>query len=82
MSTRCRNDLVGSKTRITSSLNSWRESMVAVQEIWNDATARSFYAENFPGLEETLTRMTISVQEAAEMVRGFERALEDDQLHG
>jgi hypothetical protein len=56
--------------------------MVAVQEIWNDTTARSFYSENFPGLEETLTRMTISIQEAAEMVRGFERALEDDELHG
>jgi len=80
MSTRCRNDLVGCKARITSSLNSWRESLVTVQEVWNDATARAFYAENFSGLEETLVRMTISIQEATDMVRGFERALEDDQL--
>lgn len=54
--------------------------MATVQEVWSDATARSFYGENFTGLEETLSRMTISIQEAADMVRGFERALEDDEI--
>ncbi|MFO0011275.1 MAG: hypothetical protein ACK553_00890 [Planctomycetota bacterium] len=79
MSTRCRNDLVGAKGRIASSLNSWRESIASAQEIWNDATARSYYAENFSGMEETLTRMIASLQEAADVVRSFERAVEDEE---
>ncbi|MFN6129339.1 MAG: hypothetical protein ACK6DC_14350 [Planctomycetota bacterium] len=80
MTTRCRNDLVGCKARITSNLNAWRESIETVQEIWNDATARSFYSENFTGLEETLSRMIVSIQEAADMVRSFERAVEDEEF--
>lgn len=80
MTTRCRNDLVGCKARITSNLNAWRESIETVQEIWNDATARSFYGENFTGLEETLSRMIVSIQEAADMVRSFERAVEDEEF--
>lgn len=80
MSTRCRNDLVGCKARVTSSLNAWREAIAASQEIWNDATARSFYNENFDGMEETLSLMTVSLQEAADLVRGFERALADDEI--
>jgi hypothetical protein len=80
MTTRCRNDLVGCKARITSSLNAWRESVDTVKEIWNDTTARSFNSENFTGLEETLARMIASIQEAADMVRSFERAVEDEEF--
>lgn len=79
MSIRCRSDLLGCKARILSSINTWRESMSSVEEIWNDATARTFYKENFTGIEETLSRVTVAIQEGAEMVRSFERAMEDDQ---
>ncbi len=79
MSTRCRNDLVGAKGRIVSSLNSWRESFASVQEIWNDATARSFYSEHFTDLDETLSRAIASIQEATDMVRSFERTVEDEE---
>jgi hypothetical protein len=80
MSTRCRNDLVGCKARITSSLNAYRESLLAVQEIWNDATARSLYTENLAGVEETFSRTIAALQDAIDMVRSFERSIEDDSL--
>lgn len=78
MSTRCRNDLVGAKGRVASSVNAWRESIASIQEVWSDTTAQRFYSTHFTGMEETLTRMIASLQEAADMVRSFERALQDD----
>lgn len=77
MSTRCRNDLVGTSSRITSSLNGWRDATAGVQEVWNDATAQSFYGEHFRDTEQTLTRMIASLHEAAELVRTMERAVAD-----
>ncbi|MCU0706916.1 MAG: hypothetical protein MUF23_01350 [Pirellula sp.] len=79
MSTRCRHDLVGCKGRITSCLNTWRESLAQVQEIWNDATARAYYAEHFSETEETMLRMIASLQEAADMVRSFEKQVSDEE---
>ncbi len=79
MSTRCRLDLTGAITHLQSTLNRWREAQATVAESWGDQTAQKFHEENLRGSEEVLQRTMISLQEAAELVRSFEKKVFDTE---
>ncbi len=78
MSTRCRNDLVGCKSRVQSELTHWREAVADVEEVWNDATAQAFQRDHFSEAQGTLMRMIQALQEASDLVHSLERRLADD----
>jgi uncharacterized protein YukE len=78
MSTRCKNDLVGCKSRLQSQLNAWREALETVTESWNDATAQKFMHDNLSESEATLLRMINALQEASELVRSIEKRVVDE----
>jgi uncharacterized protein YukE len=78
MSTRCKNDLVGCKSRLQSQLNAWREALATVSESWNDATAQKFMHDNVSESEGTFLRMIHALQEASELVRSIEKRVADE----
>jgi hypothetical protein len=78
MSTRCRHDLLGCKTRLEASLKGWRESLVEVQEVWKDTTAMRYYAENCAEVEGILLRAIAVLQESADQVRDMEKRVADE----
>lgn len=78
MHPRSRNDLVGTKGRIQKSLNDWRTATGSVQEFWKDATAEKFMNEHFSDVESGLQRILIHLQEAADIVRNFEKRVADE----
>jgi hypothetical protein len=77
MSTRCRHDLNGSITQLQSTLSRWREAKTLVAESWSDQTATHFMKESLGGAEEILSRMHAQLLEAAELVRGIEKRVQD-----
>jgi len=79
MSNRSRNDLVGAKGRVQNLLNHWRESVSNVQERWKDATADKFMSDHFSDIEPQLQRILITLQEAADLVRTFEKKVADEE---
>ncbi|MFZ4082373.1 MAG: hypothetical protein ACOYKN_14165 [Pirellula sp.] len=82
MSTRSRNDLVGSKGRVQNSLNDWREAVATVGERWKDATADKFMNDHFSDTEPQLQRILIALQEAADLVRSIEKKVADEESDG
>jgi len=78
MQPRSRNDLVGTKGRIQKSLNDWRTATGSVQESWKDATAEKFMNDHFSDVESGLQRILIQLQEAADIVRNFEKRVADE----
>jgi signal transduction histidine kinase len=80
MSTRCRQDLTGCKSRLQSSLNFYREAIHAVEEVWKDETAQHFFQQSLSETEGTIGRMMTRLQEASELVRSFEKKMVDPDL--
>lgn len=80
MSLRCRTDIIGSKSRLQSDLNAWREAVANVNDSWSDATSEKFMQENFLDTEGTFTRLIASLQEAAELVRSIEKRVGDGEV--
>lgn len=81
MSTRCRNDLIGCKSRLQSQLNAWREAVATVEESWNDATAQKYMNDHVSSVEGTLLRMIGALQEASELARDIEKRVVDPEYH-
>lgn len=77
MSTRCRNDLVGSSSRMQSTLSRWNDTTSGIQELWNDETAKNFYVQSLGDVEPVMTRMIASLQEAVDLVRTIEKKVTD-----
>lgn len=77
MDTRCRNDLVGCRSRLQSALSKWGESTDIIQETWNDETAKSFYAQSLGEVEPVLKRMMSTLLEAADLVHKMEKMVVD-----
>ena len=77
MSTRCRNDLIGSSSRMQSTLSRWTETTSAIEELWNDETAKTFYAQSLGEVGPVITRMIASLQEAVDLVRTIEKKVTD-----
>lgn len=78
MSTRCRNDIFGCKSRLQSTLTKWRESLAAVEEAWRDETAIKFYNESIGEVDPSISRMMASLQEAGDLVRMLEKRVADE----
>ena len=80
MDTRCRNDLVGCRSRLQSTLSKWRESTDIIAETWNDDTAKSFATQSLGEVEPVIKRMMASLLEAADVVHKMEKmALDTDK---
>ena len=77
MDTRCRNDLVGCRSRLQSTLSRWRESTDTIEETWNDETAKNFFTQSLGDVEPVIKRMMASLLEAAEMVHKLEKMVVD-----
>ena len=77
MDTRCRNDLVGCRSRLQSTLSKWRESTDIIEENWNDETAKSFYTQCLGEVEPVIKRMMASLLEAADVVHKMEKMVVD-----
>ena len=77
MDTRCRNDLVGCRSRLQSTLSRWRESTDSIEETWNDETAKSFYTQSLGDVEPVIKRMMASLLEAADVVHKMEKMVVD-----
>ena len=77
MDTRCRNDLVGCRSRLQSTLSKWRESTDTIEETWNDETAKNFFTQSLGEVEPVIKRMMASLFEAAEMVHKLEKLVLD-----
>ena len=77
MDTRCRNDLVGCRSRLQSTLSKWRESTDSIEETWNDETAKSFYSQSLGDVEPVIKRMMASLLEAADVVHKMEKMVVD-----
>ena len=77
MDTRCRNDLVGCRSRLQSTLSKWRESTDTIEETWNDETAKNFFTQSLGDVEPVIKRMMASLLEAAEMVHKLEKLVLD-----
>ena len=77
MDTRCRNDLVGCRSRLQSTLSKWRESTDTIEETWNDETAKNFFTQSLGDVEPVIKRMMASLLEAAEMVYKLEKMVLD-----
>ncbi len=77
MDTRCRNDLVGCRSRLQSTLSRWRESTDSIEETWNDETAKSFYSQSLGDVEPVIKRMMASLLEAADVVHKMEKMVVD-----
>ncbi len=81
MDIRCRNDLVGCRSRLQSSLSKWRESTDIIEETWNDETAKSFTTQNLGDVEPVIKRMMASLLEAADVVYKMEKMVLDTGKH-
>ena len=81
MNTRCRNDLVGCRSRLQSTLSKWRESTAIIEETWNDETAKNFYMQSLNDVEPVIKRMMASLLEAAELVHKIEKMVVDIDKH-
>ena len=77
MDTRCRNDLVGCRSRLQSTLSKWRESTDTIEETWNDETAKNFFTQSLGDVEPVIKRMMASLLEASEMVHKLEKMVLD-----
>ena len=77
MDTRCRNDLVGCRSRLQSTLSKWRESTDIIEETWNDETAKTFYTQSLGDAEPVIKRMMASLLEAADVVHKMEKMVVD-----
>jgi len=77
MDTKCRNDLVGCRSRLQSTLSKWGESTNIIEESWNDETARSFYVQSLGDVEPVFKRMMESLLEAADLVHKIEKMVVD-----
>ena len=81
MNTRCRNDLVGCRSRLQSTLSKWRESTDIIEETWNDETAKTFYTQSLGDVEPVFKRMMASLLEAADLVHKIEKMVVDTDKH-
>ncbi len=79
MSLRCRQDLIGCKGRLQSSLNSWREAIAAVEEVWKDETAARFFNDNLIDTDGMITRMMVALQEGTDLLRSIERKVAEPE---
>ncbi len=77
MNTRCRNDLVGCRSRLQSTLSKWAESSAIVEESWNDETAKSFQSQSLSDIEPILKRMMNALLDAADLVHKMEKLVVD-----
>ena len=77
MDTKCRNDLVGCRSRLQSTLSKWGESTTIIEESWNDETAKSFYTQSLGDVEPIFKRMMTSLLEAADLVHKIEKMVVD-----
>ncbi len=77
MNTKCRNDLVGCRSRLQSTLSKWGESRSTIEESWNDETAKSFYNQSLGDVEPIFKRMMTSLLEAADLVHKIEKMVVD-----
>lgn len=77
MNTKCRNDLVGCRSRLQSTLSKWGESTSTIEESWNDETAKSFYTQSLGDVEPIFKRMMTSLLEAADLVHKIEKMVVD-----
>ncbi len=77
MDTRCRNDLVGCRSRLQSTLSKWGETTAIIEETWNDETAKSFYTQSVGEVEPVLKRMMATLLEAADLVHKMEKMVVD-----
>jgi hypothetical protein len=66
---------------LQSSLSAWREAVALVDESWNDETAKSYRTQNLGDVELALSRMIGALQDAAEIVRGFEKKVFDPGMY-
>ncbi len=60
-----------------STLSRWNETTSAIQELWNDETAKNFYVQSLGDVEPVMTRMIASLQEAVDLVRTIEKKVTD-----
>lgn len=81
MNIQCRNDLVGCRSRLQSTLSQWRESTDIIEETWNDETAKSFMTQNLGDVEPVIKRMMASLLEAADVVHKMEKRVLDTGKH-
>jgi uncharacterized protein YukE len=81
MSTRCRNDLIGCRSRLQSTLSKWNELTAEVRESWKDSTADEFFRTNLNDIEPTLMRMMVALQEAADLVSQMEKKVADHDAY-
>ena len=77
MDTKCRNDLVGCRSRLQSTLSKWGESTSVIEESWNDETAKTFYTQSLGDVEPIFKRMMTSLLEAADLVHKIEKMVVD-----
>ena len=77
MDTKCRNDLVGCRSRLQSTLSKWGESTSVIEESWNDETAKTFYTQSLGDVEPIFKRMMTSLLEAADLVHKIEMMVVD-----
>ncbi len=77
MNTRCRNDLVGCRSRLQSTLSKWGESSAIVEESWNDATAKTFQSQNLSDIEPIFKRMMNALLDATDLVQKMEKLVVD-----
>ncbi len=60
-----------------STLSRWIETTSAIEELWNDETAKTFYVQSLGEVGPVITRMIASLQEAADLVRTIEKKVTD-----
>ena len=81
MSTRCRNDLIGCRSRLQSTVTKWNEAAAEVRESWKDSTAEQFFSENFSQVESIAMRTVVALQEAADLVSQMEKKVVDPDAY-
>ncbi|MCY2984954.1 MAG: hypothetical protein NTY15_15125 [Planctomycetota bacterium] len=77
MDTKCRNDLVGCRSRLQSTLSKWGEATSIIEVSWNDETSKSFYSQSLGDVEPIFKRMMTSLLEAADLVHKIEKMVVD-----
>jgi len=77
MNTRCRNDLVGCRSRLQSTLSKWGEATAIVEESWNDETAKTFQTQNLGDVDPVVKRMMNSLLDAVDLVHKMEKLVAD-----
>jgi hypothetical protein len=82
MDTRCRNDLVGCRSRMQSTLSKWSETLATAEEAWNDETAKTFYSQSLGDVEPILKHMMVSLLESADLVQKMEKMMVDTDRQG